>query len=330
MSPPDAADKSELPAVTVRSLLGDASGLRLALLAGESGLARRITIHRIQKPGLALAGFVRQVHPDRVQVLGSTEISYLGSLPADAAGRGIREFIGLSPACIIVTKGLDVPADLVEAAAGAEIPVLRTSLVSSVAIDRLQKFLELQLAPTASLHAVLMDVLGVGVLLLGKSGIGKSEAALDLVMRGHRLVADDLVEVRRGSGDVLFGTASELIKHHMEVRGLGIINIKDMFGVAAVRDTKKLELVLELIEWDESESYDRLGVDEMVYPILEVPVPRLRIPVSPGRNVSSLIEVAARNRLLQVRGHHSAREFQERLDRALADARERRWRDDVE
>jgi HPr kinase/phosphorylase len=186
------------------------------------------------------------------------------------------------------------------------------------------------LAPTASIHAVLMDVLGVGVLLLGKSGIGKSEAALDLIMRGHRLVADDLVEVRRTSGEVLVGWASELIKHHMEVRGLGIINIKDMFGVAAVRDEKKIELVLELTRWDATETHDRLGLDEMVYPILEVPVPLLRIPVSPGRNVSSLIEVAARNRLLQVRGHHSAREFQERLDRALADARERRWRDDVE
>ncbi len=175
-----------------------------------------------------------------------------------------------------------------------------------------------------------MDVLGIGVLLLGKSGIGKSEAALDLIMRGHRLVADDLVEVRRTSGNLLVGWASELIKHHMEVRGLGIINIKDMFGVAAVRDEKRIELVLELIRWDQSETHDRLGLDEMVYPILEVQVPLLRIPVSPGRNVSSLIEVAARNRLLQVRGHHSAREFQERLDRALADARERRWRDDVE
>jgi HPr kinase/phosphorylase len=143
-------------------------------------------------------------------------------------------------------------------------------------------------------------------------------------------VADDLVEVRRTSGNLLVGWASELIKHHMEVRGLGIINIKDMFGVAAVRDEKRIELVLELIRWDQSESHDRLGLDEMVYPILEVQVPLLRIPVSPGRNVSSLIEVAARNRLLQVRGHHSAREFQERLDRALADARERRWRDDVE
>jgi HPr kinase/phosphorylase len=319
-----------VPLLTVRSLLDERAGLRLVLLAGEAGLGRRITIARIQKPGLALAGFVRQVHPERVQVLGSTEISYLATLSEADAKRSIEGFVELNPACVVVTKGLEVSRPLLDCCERAGVPLLRTPLVSSTAIDAIQKHLELQLAPTASIHAVLLDVLGVGVLLLGKSGIGKSEAALDLIMKGHRLVADDLVEVRRTSGDVLFGWASELIKHHMEVRGLGIINIKDMFGVAAVRDEKKIELVLELIRWDQTEAHDRLGLDEMVYPILEVPVPLLRIPVSPGRNVSSLIEVAARNRLLQVRGHHSAREFQERLDRALADARERRWRDDVE
>jgi HPr kinase/phosphorylase len=318
------------PMLTVRSLLDESSGLRLVLLAGEAGLARRISNQRIQKPGLALAGYVKQVHPERVQVLGSTEISYLQTLSDEEARKSIDSFMSLDPACVIVMKGLDVPQVLLDSAEKLGVPLLRTPLVSSTAIDAIQKHLELQLAPTASIHAVLMDVLGVGVLLLGKSGIGKSEAALDLIMRGHRLVADDLVEVRRTSGETLVGWASELIKHHMEVRGLGIINIKDMFGVAAVRDEKRIELVLELTRWDVSESHDRLGLDEMVYPILEVPVPLLRIPVSPGRNVSSLIEVAARNRLLQVRGHHSAREFQERLDRALADARERRWRDDVE
>jgi len=319
-----------LPLLTVRSLLDERSGLRLVLLAGESGLGRRIAIARIQKPGLALAGFLRQVHPERVQILGATEISYLAGMPDADAQRSIDGFIALNPACIVVTKGLEVPRMLIDGCDRVGVPLLRTPLVSSAAIDAVQTYLELQLAPTISIHAVLLDVLGVGILLLGKSGIGKSEAALDLIMRGHRLVADDLVEVRRTSSDLLIGWASELIKHHMEVRGLGIINIKDMFGVAAVRDEKKIELVIELIRWDQTESHDRLGLDEMVYPILDVPVPLLRVPVSPGRNVSSLIEVAARNRLLQVRGHHSAREFQERLDRALADARDHRWRDDVE
>src|SRR5262249_21401778 len=272
----------------------------------------------------------RQVHPERVQILGATELSYLASLPPDEARHGIETFMALEPACIVVTKGLDVPQDLIDSANRVGVPVLRTPLASSAAIEQVQGFIELLLAPTCSIHGVLLDVLGVGVLLLGKSGVGKSEAALDLIMRGQRLVADDLVEVRRTSRDILVGWASELIKHHMEVRGIGIINIKDMFGVAAVRDEKKVELVLELVRWDESEGTDRLVLDELVYNILDVPVPQLRIPVSPGRNVSSLIEVAARNRLLQVRGHHSAREFQERLDQALADARKRRFRDDVE
>jgi HPr kinase/phosphorylase len=321
---------ARVPSLSVRALLGAQSGLELELLAGEAGLDRQVSVPRIQKPGLALAGFVGQVRPERVQILGATELGYLASLPPAEARRGIDGFLSVEPACVIVTKGLDVPMDLIEVANQLRVPVLRTRMVSSGAIDTVQQFIEYALAPTASLHGVLVDVLGVGVLLMGKSGIGKSEAALELIMRGFRLVADDLVEVRRIGGEVLVGRASELIKHHMEVRGLGIINIKDMFGVAAVRDEKKIELVLELARWDENESPDRLGLDEMAYDILGVPVPMLRIPVSPGRNVSSLIEVAARNRLLQVRGHHSAREFQERLDQALAAARERRLREEVE
>jgi HPr kinase/phosphorylase len=316
--------------LTVRSLLSEAAGLRLVLLAGESGLGRRVTFHRVQKPGLALAGFVRQVQPERVQILGATELSYLASLPVEEARHGIETFMALEPACIVVTKGLDVPSELFEAADRLGVPLLRTPMRSSAAIQAIQTYIERELAPTASIHGVLMDVLGVGILLLGKSGIGKSEAALELVMRGHRMVADDLVEVRRSSHDNLVGWSAELIKHHMEVRGVGIINIKDMFGVASVRDEKRIELVMELVRWEESEAADRVGLDDQTYSILEVAVPLLRIPVSPGRAVSSLVEVAARNRLLQVRGHHAAREFQERLDQALAEARQRRFRGDVE
>jgi HPr kinase/phosphorylase len=321
---------ARVPSFTVRSLLGSETALGLELLAGGAGLDRRITVPRVQKPGLALAGYLAQVHPERVQILGSTELGYLHSLPPDQARRGIDGFLGVGPSCVLVTKGLDVPIDLLELGNEARVPILRSKLASSAVIDGIERFMEFALAPSASLHGVLVDVLGVGVLLFGRSSVGKSEAALELIMRGFRLVADDLVEVRRLAGEVLIGRASELIKHHMEVRGLGIINIKDMFGVAAVRDEKKIELVLELSPWTETESVDRLGLDEMSYEILGVRVPLLRIPVSPGRNVSSLIEVAARNRLLQVRGHHSAREFQERLDQALEQAREHRQRGDVE
>jgi HPr kinase/phosphorylase len=318
------------PSLTVRELLSPGHQLGLELLAGEPGLDRRIGVPRIQKPGLALAGYRTQVHPERVQVLGSTELGFLASLTQEQARGGIEGFLSTSPACVIVTKGQTVPMDLLEMGNRAEVPILRTHLRSSALIDGVERVMEYALAPVVSVHGVLVDVLGVGVLLQGKSGIGKSEAALELIMRGFRLVADDLVEVRRIAGEVLVGFASQLIKHHMEVRGLGIINIKDMFGVAAVRDEKKIELVLDLFRWDQHEDAERLGLDEMSSDILGVQVPMQRIPVSPGRNVSSLIEVAARNRLLQKRGHHSAREFQERLDQALAEAREHRQREDVE
>jgi HPr kinase/phosphorylase len=167
---------------------------------------------------------------------------------------------------------------------------------------------------------VLVDVFGIGLLLLGKSGIGKSELALDLVMRGHRLVADDIVEIRRGSKQSIYGAGPEIIKHHMEIRGLGILNIKDLFGIAAVRDTKKVELVVELVEWVEEEEYDRLGVEEQTYSVLGEEIALVRLPVRPGRNMTSIVEVAARNQLLKVRGHHSAREFQDRLVRAITES----------
>jgi HPr kinase/phosphorylase len=205
------------------------------------------------------------------------------------------------------------------------VPLLSTPLMSSVFINRVTKFLEFRLAPSTTVHGVLIDVLGVGVLLLGKSGIGKSEAALDLVMRGHRLVADDIVDIRRRPPDIVFGSGSDIIKHHMEIRGLGIINIKDLFGIAAVRDTKKIELVVELVEWSPDEEYDRLGVEDLTYTILDVTIPQLRIPVRPGRNMTSIIEVAARNQLLKIQGHHSAREFQDRLNKAIAEAKPREY-----
>jgi HPr kinase/phosphorylase len=196
--------------------------------------------------------------------------------------------------------------------------VLQTSHLSSTFIEAVQAYLEDILAPSTSMHGVLLDVFGVGILLLGKSGIGKSEIALDLVMRGHRLVADDIVDVKRKAADSVYGTGSEIIKHHMEIRGLGIINIKDLFGVASIRERKKIEIVLELVEWDPNVEYDRLGVEEKKFRILDVEIPMLIVPVRPGRNMTTIVEVAARNHLLKLQGHHSAREFQERLNRAIA------------
>src|SRR5262249_6280878 len=202
---------------------------------------------------------------------------YLSTLDENLRERGIAGLVALEPACVVVTRGLEVPRLLSQERNRHSVPILRTPLMSSIFINRLTKYLEDQLPPQTSLHGVLLDVLGVGILLLGKSGIGKSEAALDLVMRGHRVVADDIVDIRKRPADTVFGSGHEIIRHHMEIRGLGIINIKDLFGIAAVRDTKKIELVIELVEWDENEEYDRLGIEELTYSILDVEIPMSRI-----------------------------------------------------
>lgn len=306
--------------ITVAALLGqNAWDLRLNLLAGKDGLEHPISSTRVQKPGLALAGFFEHLHPERVQVFGNTEMSYLATLEPKRQREVIIDFFKSRIACLVVTKNIDVPQFVLDEANAAAVPVLKTPLLSRVFIQRVQQMLDAGLTPRTSLHGVLMDVFGVGILILGKSGIGKSECALDLVMRGHRLAADDIVEVWR-TGDTVYGSGSPIIKHHMEIRGLGIINIKDLFGVAAVRDTKKIELVVELVEWHPEEEYDRLGIEERSFNVLDVPVPLLVVPVRPGRNMTTIIEVAARNHLLKLQGHHSARAFQDQLSRAIAES----------
>ena len=316
---PSTSDKpGSLPSRSVRvEQLVEASALELRVLAGEDGLERVITYTRVQKPGLVLSGYAEPIQPERLQVLGATEIAYLNGLDPEPRIAGIANFVGTSPACIVVTRDLVPPDAMVHMCNEQDVALLGTPLLSAVFIDSAIQFLELKLARTTSVHGVLMDVLGVGILLIGKSGIGKSEAALELVMRGHRLVADDVVDIRR-QHTAVFGSGSDIIKHHMEIRGLGIINIMDLFGIAAIRDHKKVELVIELVEWEQSEKYDRLGVDQYFYTILDVEVPYLRIPVRPGRNMTSIVEVAARNQLLKFRGHDSARAFAERINEAIA------------
>ncbi|HTP50383.1 MAG TPA: HPr(Ser) kinase/phosphatase [Anaeromyxobacteraceae bacterium] len=308
-----------MEAIRVGALLDDKKfDLRLTLVAGKNGLSRRVSSARIQKPGLVLAGFTEYLHRERIQVFGNTEMSYYRTLPRERRVELVRAFFAQDISCLVVTKDLEVPPEILAAADEAGVPVFRSSHLSSTFIENIQGYLEDQLTASSSMHGVLLDVLGVGILLLGKSGIGKSEIALDLVMRGHRLVADDIVDVKRRNQDAVVGSGSEIIKHHMEIRGLGIINIKDLFGVAAIRERKKIEIVLELVEWDPSVEYDRLGVDEKKFRILDVEIPMLIVPVRPGRNMTTIIEVAARNHLLKLQGHHSAREFQERLNRAIA------------
>src|SRR5713226_1121118 len=258
--------------------------LRLELLAGENGLDRRIVSSRIQKPGLALSGFTEHIHKDRLQVFGNTEISYLATLKHDEAMKRVRNLFNLPIACLVVTKNLPVEEWMKREAADARVPLLRSSHLSSTFIDNVERFLQEALTASTSVHGVLIDVTGV-----------------------HRLVADDIVDLKRKQGGSVHGSGSEIIKHHMEIRGIGIINIKDLFGVSAVRERKKVEMVVELVEWDDKVEYDRLGVEDQKYNILETDVPLLVVPVRPGRNLTTIVEVAARNHLLKLQGHHSAK-----------------------
>lgn len=306
--------------MTIQELLdGKESKLDLELLAGSRGLDRKVNVPRIQKPGLALAGYTANLHPDRIQVLGETELSYLSTLDPEKVKTNICALCGLDICSLIITKGMKPPPFLIEECEASHIPLLRTHHQSSTFISMLTTFLEERLLPSTTLHGVLVDVLGVGVLLVGKSGIGKSECALDLVLKGHRLVADDVIKVRMKLPAVLFGEGSDLLNYHMEIRGLGIINIKHLFGVASIRERKKIDLVIELLEWQDGAEYDRLGLDEESYTILGIDVPFLRIPIRPGRNMTSIVEVAARNQLLKEMGYHSAREFQDRLEQRMAE-----------
>jgi HPr kinase/phosphorylase len=310
----------KMTGLSIQELLGEKeAGLDLELLAGERGLGKCIQVPRIQKPGLALAGYTTNLHPDRIQVLGSTELSYLAHLSPEKVERNLRKLCSLDISCFIITKGQEPPELLVRDAEAQGIPLLRTHHQSSTFISLITKFLEERLLPSTVVHGVLVDVLGVGALLLGKSGIGKSECALDLVLRGHRLVADDVVKVRLKLPAVLFGEGIDLLHYHMEIRGLGIINIKHLFGVAAIRERKKIDLAIELVDWKEDTEYDRLGLGDQIYTVLGLTIPLLKIPVRPGRNVATIIEVAARNQLLKEMGYHSALEFQDRLEQRMAE-----------
>lgn len=302
--------------IQVAELVALAGPLQLALVAGQQGVGRRIQVPRIQKPGLALSGWDEQLHPGRVLVLGGTEMDYLESVEPLARETGVTTLLESDPACVIVCRGRVPDLGFKAACDRAKVPLLTTPLLTAELIVAITRLLTDELAPACTVHAVLLDVVGVGVLLIGKSGIGKSETALDLVVRGHRLIADDVVELW-AKGAELFGTGPETIRHQMEIRGLGIINIKDLFGISSVRDNKRVELVVELVEWDDKEEYDRLGLDSLFYEVLGTRIPRLRIPVRQGRNLSTLVEVAVRNQLLKNQGHHSAQAFHEQLTRAL-------------
>ena len=307
--------------VTVGTLLQsrpETLGLDLEILAGSAGLNRRIHSPYAQKTGLALAGFHEYLREGRVLVFGNSEIRYLESLtPADRIDTMRKVCEHPEVPCILVTGGLRVFGEVIFEAERGGVPVLRTVVSTPIAMAKVTAILEDSFVVRELLHGVLLDILGLGVLIVGESGIGKSECALDLVVRGHRLVADDTVEVRRRSETILIGTCPELTRHHMEIRGLGVINIQDLFGIAATRTSKRIELVVQLERWESTRDYDRLGLNDERYRILNLPLPLIRMPVAPGRNLAILVEIAARNQLLRGRGHHAARSLADKLERQL-------------
>lgn len=286
---------------------------QLELISGEEGISRPIITSDLSRPGLEMAGYFTYYPKERIQLLGRTELTFFDKLtPEEKRDRMEQLCTDVTPA-IIVSREMEVPPELIEASEKSNVPVLRSPLKTTRLSSRLTNFLESKLAPTTAVHGVLVDIYGVGVLITGKSGVGKSETALELVKRGHRLVADDCVEIRQEDRDTLVGTAPELIRHLLEIRGLGIIDVMTLFGAGAVRDYKRISLVIDLELWDPNKLYDRLGLDEDKMKILDSELTKLTIPVRPGRNLAVIIEVAAMNFRLKRMGFNAAEQFTNKL-----------------
>src|SRR5688500_7312794 len=302
------------PKVTVALLLERLRGtLQLEEMEPGTGLERVVANAEVSSPGLALAGYVKRFSPGRLQVLGETEITYLSSLSAADRTKILELFFSFPIPAVFVTKGQRLPAGLKETASDAGIPLIRTKLKTAEFYRRIKPVLEMEFAPTMSLHGSLADVFGVGLFFTGKSGIGKSECVLDLVERGHRLVADDLVVASKRGNDVLIGRGHDLQRHFMEIRGVGLIDIPAIFGIRAVRQQKRIEVVVELEEWDQHAVVERTGLDVATTRILEVELPKITVFLNPGKNITVIAEVIALNHLLRYAGMHAPEVFNQRL-----------------
>ena len=293
--------------------------LQLEVLGSRDGFAREIPAPDASGPGLVLAGYIGRFVPQRIQVLGETEVSYLHSLEAGERARILATFLGYEIPCVMVTKGLDLPEGMEEAAQRAGITILRSQLKTQEFYNRITPFLADAFAPSTSLHGSLADVYGVGLLFTGASGIGKSECVLDLVERGHRLVADDLVITRRKGPDVLIGAGHPLQRHYMEIRGVGLIDVRSIFGVRSVRQQKRIEVVVVLQEWKEGMTVERTGLETDTTTILGVEIPRITVPLNPGKNITVIAEVIAMNHLMRYSGQDPAQLFNDRLKGHLLD-----------
>jgi HPr kinase/phosphorylase len=299
-----------------------AEALALELLTPGVSLDRECSDADVSTPGLALSGFVARFPEGRMQVFGETEMSYLATLTEDELGQRLEAFFSKQVPAAFVTKGQNVPEALIEAARLAGVPVFRSALTTRDFFRKIKPYVEVVLAPSTTVHGSLADVYGVGLLFIGESGIGKSECVLDLIERGHRLVADDVVLVSERGNDVLIGRGHERQRHHMEIRGIGIIDIRALFGVRAIRLQKRIEVIMRLEEWDEAKPYERTGLDVDETEILGVQIPRVTIPLNPGKNITVISEVVAMNHLLKYAGVNSAAEFDLRLRAGMAPAGE--------
>lgn len=291
--------------------------LRFSSANGLEQSERLIPERNLHRPGLALAGYVELFTFDRVQVFGNTEIKYLGSLDADARRRAFERLFSFEIPCIVVTNGNTFEPELLDIATAHDVPVFYSRFETTKATYFMSDFLDDQFAPKTAIHGAFIDVYGVGVLFVGRSGIGKSEIALDLVERGHRLVADDVVVVTRKGEGILMGAGTDLVKHFMEIRGLGLIDIRAIFGIRSIRFQKRLEIVVQLEEWDDRKEYERTGLDMDEVDILGVQVPHIQLPIFPGKNVTVITEVIALNYLLKHYGYDAAVEFSNKLKRRL-------------
>lgn len=288
--------------------------LELEVAGSPDGLAREIVAGEAQSPGLILTGWTGRFLHHRLQVMGETEISFLNSRPTDERQRTIELFFSYPIPCVFVTKGQDLPDGMHEAAVRAGVTILRSAVKTADFYKKLNPYLENEFAPATTMHGSLADVFGVGLLFTGASGIGKSECVLDLVERGHRLVADDLVMIKRRGNDVLLGRGHELQRHFMEIRGVGLIDVPSIFGIHAVRQQKRVEVVVRLEPWDANAVVERTGLDESLTTILDVPIPYIKVPLNPGKNITVIAEVIAMNHLLKYSGGvNAAEQFNERL-----------------
>jgi len=320
--------------VTVARLFEDQRAeLQLDLLTESLASKREIVVSDINRPGMALMGFIENFLPERIQIVAQTELTYLATLSPPAVREAIDRLFQFEMPLIVVCKSLDVPPYLIQRANECSVPVLRTSQSTTPFIHSLTAYLDHMFAPHIVVHGSLVDTYGVGLMFTGRSAIGKSETALDLVERGHRLVADDVVTITRRHGDILIGTGNQLLRHHMEIRGLGIIDVQAVFGIRSIRLQKRVEVEVRLVEWSQEEEYERVGIDERKTKYLGIEIPLVRVPITPGKNITVIAEVIALNYLVKVTGGYSPAE---KLNQHLIEIMKRKsaakaWvRDDTE